>query len=285
MKGDVMKDVENKPLMEQEEKVDSIKDTKKLLEAFSAVFRHQHGKEPTQEEIAQFLAQKLEQPEEELSKEDDDSPSVLKYKVIYGKSNKPLFFSDGNRFFECANEAWHEEKPHVISELDERPITTGDLYYAIMHGLVNDMDYQRLAEKNLIPHESKQLYEKLQKLNETVSQLRMSQESLEKAMPEDGMAHDLAHDLAHDMAHDMAHGMPMDDFENEWDVSDMEEQGTNVVAEVLRIALERGLAPELEQAIRRIVQEELMKTQSPMSSLEPAAPLSTEDVSNLDEQM
>ena len=283
MKGDVMKDVENKPLMEQEEKIDSIKDTKKLLEAFSAVFRHQHGKEPTQEEIAQFLAQKLEQPEEELSKEDDDSPSVLKYKVIYGKTNKPLFFSDGNKFFECANEAWHEEKPHVISELDERPITTGDLYYAIMHGLVNDMDYQRLAEKNLIPHESKQLYEKLQKLNETVSQLRMSQESLEKAMPEDGMAHD--------MAHDMAQGMPMDewqmsdDFENEWDVSDMEEQGTNVVAEVLRIALERGLAPELEQAIRRIVQEELMKTQSPMSLLEPAAPLSTEDISNLDEQM
>lgn len=276
-----MKDVENKPLMEQEEKVDSIKDTKKLLEAFSAVFRHQHGKEPTQEEIAQFLAQKLEQPEEELSKE--DSPSVLKYKVIYGKTNKPLFFSDGDKFFECANESWHEEKPHVVSELDERPITTGDLYYAIMHGLVNDMDYQRLAEKNLIPHESKQLYEKLQKLNETVSQLRMSQESLEKAMPEDGMAHD--------MAHDMAQGMPMDewqmsdDFENKWDVSDMEEQGTNVVAEVLRIALEKGLAPELEQAIRKIVQEELMKAQSPMSSPEVVSPLSNEDVSDLDEQM
>jgi len=276
MKGKVVKDVENKPLMEQEEKNDSVKDVKKLVEAFSAVFQHQHGKEPSQEDIAEFLAQKLEQPEEELSKE-DDSPSILKYKVIYGKTNKPLFFSDGSKFFECANEAWHEEKPHVISELDERPISTGDLYYAIMHGLVNDMDYQRLAEKNLIPHESKQLYEKLQKLNETVSQLKMSQESLVKAMPEEEGSVEFSMDDA-----------PLD----EWDVLEEEdlmpeiETGTNVVAEVLRIALERGLAPELEQAIRRIVQEELMKAQSPMSSPEPTvSPLSSEDISNLDEQM
>lgn len=277
-----MKDVENKPLMEQEEKVDSVKDTKKLVEAFSAVFRHQHGKEPSQEEIAEFLSQKLAEPEEKLSKE-DDSPAILKYKVIYGKTNKPLFFADKDKFFECANEMWHEEKPHVISELDERPITTGDLYYAIMHGLVNDMDYQRLAEKNLIPHESKQLYEKLQKLNETVSQLRMSQESLEKAMPDDEAAeYDMAHDIAHDMS--INEWEVSDDLENQWDMPDMEESGTNVVAEVLRIALEKGLAPELEQAIRRIVQEELMKAQSPMSSLAPA-PLLTEDISNLDEQM
>lgn len=272
-----MKDVENKPLME-EEKVDSVKDTKKLVEAFSSVFRHQHGKEPSQEEIAEFLSQKLKEPEEELTKE-DDSPSVLKYKVIYGKSNKPLFFSDGNKFFECANEAWHDEKPHVISELDERPITTGDLYYAIMHGLVNDMDYQRLSEKNLIPHESKQLYEKLQKLNETVSQLKMSQESLVKAMPEDEGSVEFSMDEA-----------PVD----EWDVPShfMEEDmmpevemGTNVVAEILRLALEDGLAPELEQAIRRIVQEELMKSQSPMSSPQSLSPLSEEDVSDLDEEM
>ena len=279
MKGTFMKDVENKPLMEQEEKIDSVKDVKKLVEAFSAVFQHQHGKEPSQEDIAEFLAQKLEQPEEELSKE-DDSPSILKYKVIYGKTNKPLFFSDGSKFFECANEAWHEEKPHVISELDERPISTGDLYYAIMHGLVNDMDYQRLAEKNLIPHESKQLYEKLQKLNETVSQLKMSQESLVKAMPEEEGSVEFSVDDSPLNEWEMS-----DDFENEWDVSDMEEQGTNVVAEVLRIALEKGLAPELEQAIRRIVQEELMKAQSPMSSPEVVSPLSSEDVSDLDEQM
>lgn len=274
-----MKDVENKPLMEQEEKIDSVKDVKKLVEAFSAVFQHQHGKEPSQEDIAEFLAQKLEQPEEELSKE-DDSPSILKYKVVYGKTNKPLFFSDGSKFFECANEAWHEEKPHVISELDERPISTGDLYYAIMHGLVNDMDYQRLAEKNLIPHESKQLYEKLQKLNETVSQLKMSQESLVKAMPEEEGSVEFNMD-----------DTPLD----EWDVpSHFEEEdlmpeietGTNVVAEVLRIALEKGLAPELEQAIRRIVQEELMKVQSPVTSPESAVnPLSSKDISDLDEQM
>jgi len=269
-----MQDAENKPLME-EEKVDSVKDTKKLVEAFSAVFRHQHGKEPSQEEIAEFLAQKLKQPEEELAKE-DDSPSILKYKVVYGKTNKPLFFSDGSKFFECANEAWHEEKPHVISELDERPITTGDLYYAIMHGLVNDMDYQRLSDKNLIPHESKQLYEKLQKLNETVSQLRMSQESLVKAMPEDGMLEDVPHDMAHDMP--ITESEMSDDFENEWDISDMEEQGTNVVAEVLRIALEGGLAPELEEAIRRIVREELIAQSQPVQP----SPLSAEDVTELD---
>lgn len=275
-----MKDVENKPLMEQEEKVDSVKDTKKLVEAFSSVFRHQHGKEPTQEEIAEFLAQKLEQPEEELSKE-DDSPAILKYKVIYGKTNKPLFFSDKDKFFECANEMWHDEKPHVISELDERPITTGDLYYAIMHGLVNDMDYQRLAEKNLIPHESKQLYEKLQKLNDTVSQLRMSQENLEKAMPEDKGSIEFNMDENPAAEWDMPY-----DFDGETDLMPEEiELGTNVVAEVLRLALEDGLAPELERAIRRIVQEEIMKAQSPMSSAEPLSPLSTDDVSDLDETM
>lgn len=273
-----MKDIESKPLME-EEKIDSVKDTKKLVEAFSSVFRHQHGKEPSQEEIAEFLAQKLEQSEDSFN-EEGDAPSVLKYKVIYGKTNKPLFFSDGDKFFECANEAWHEEKPHVISELDERPITTGDLYYAIMHGLVNDMDYQRLSEKKLIPHESKQLYEKLQKLNETVSQLRMSQENLEKAMPEEEGSVEFNMDDNSLNEWDMS-----DDFDGEMSVEPEVELGTNVVAEVIRLALEDGLAPELERAIRKIVQEEIIKSQPSVSSSEPLSPLSAEDISDLDEGM
>ena len=49
-----MKDIEAVPLM-QEPKENAVKDTKKLVEAFSSVFRHQHGQDPTQEDITMHL--------------------------------------------------------------------------------------------------------------------------------------------------------------------------------------------------------------------------------------
>lgn len=272
-----MKDVKPQPLAQEEEKTDAVKDVKKLVEAFSAVFRHQNGgQEPKQEDIAKFLAENSqeEQPTEEMSKE--DSPSVLKYKVIFGKTSKPLFFNDGAKYFDCHSEQWHDEAPSVISELNERPITTADLYYAIMHGLVNDMDYERLSEKKLVPQESQKLYEKLKKLNDTVEQLKMSHgESLEKAYGEDEF--DSAGTLPLDIS-----SLEDDSFEiDDQDFSHFptEEIGTDVVAEIMRLAMEEGLAPELEAAIRRIVREEIAVASQ---SQTPVEPVSDEQIQGLE---
>lgn len=267
-----MEDV--KPLAQEEEKTNAVKDVKKLVEAFSAVFRHQHGQEPTQEDISKFLAEagQKEEPTQEMSQE--DSPSVLKYKVVFGKSSKPLFFSDGAKYFDCHSEQWQDEAPSVISELNERPITTADLYYAIMHGLVNDMDYERLSERKLVPQESQKLYEKLKKLNDTVEQLKMSHgESLEKAYGEDEF--------------DFENTLPLNlnslDDELELDDQDFshfpaEEINTNVVAEIMRLAMEKGLAPELEAAIRRVVREEMAAMSQPQAPIEPISDAQVQDL-------
>jgi len=272
MIGESMEDV--KPLAQEEEKTNAVKDVKKLVEAFSAVFRHQHGQEPTQEDISKFLAEtgQKEEPTQEMSQE--NSPSVLKYKVVFGKSSKPLFFSDGAKYFDCHSEQWQDEAPSVISELNERPITTADLYYAIMHGLVNDMDYERLSERKLVPQESQKLYEKLKKLNDTVEQLKMSHgESLEKAYGEDEF--------------DFENTLPLNlnslDDELELDDQDFshfpaEEINTNVVAEIMRLAMEKGLAPELEAAIRRVVREEMAAMSQPQAPIEPISDAQVQDL-------
>ena len=275
-----MKDIEAVPLM-QEPKENAVKDTKKLVEAFSSVFRHQHGQEPTQEDITKFLAGQAEK--EQQPDAYDNSPSILKYKVITGKSNKPLYFCDGEKWFDCDSEQWMDKVPAVASELNERPITTADLYYAIMHGLVDDTAYQQLNEKSLVPQESQKLYEKLQKLNQTVEELKMSQESLEKAIYEDEKKYSSGEPefvSENSSNEEMNYTQDTEEAMNEFE---MIEQGTNVVAEVLRIALEDGLAPELEEAIRRIVREELLALQqprAPMASQE-LHPLSDEEINKL----
>lgn len=271
-----MKDVEAMPLMQEEPKENAVKDTKKLVEAFSAVFRHQHGEDPTQEDITKFLAgqaEKEEQPEMQ-----DNSPAVLKYKVISGKSNKPLYFCDGDKWFDCDAEQWVDKAPSVASELNERPITTADLYYAIMHGLVDDAAYQQLNEKKLVPQESQKLYEKLQKLHQTVEDLKMSQEQLEKAMPDEEYE---SYELDDGMKSAIQESFSEDDMD--FSHFPTEEIGTDVVAEIMRLAMEEGLAPELEAAIRRIVREELQAMQQPQQPA-PASemqPLSPEQIDEL----
>jgi hypothetical protein len=271
-----MKDTEAMPLMQEEPKENAVKDTKKLVEAFSAVFRHQHGEDPTQEDITKFLAGQAKEEQPEVQ---DNSPSILKYKVITGKTNKPLYFCDGNKWFDCDAEQWADKAPAVAAELNERPITTADLYYAIMHGLVDDAAYQQLNEKKLVPQESQKLYEKLQKLHQTVEDLKMSQEQLEKAMPDEEYEAD---ELDDGMRMAIQESFSEDDMD--FSHFPTEEVGTDVVAEIMRLAMEEGLAPELEAAIRRIVREELQTMQQPQQPI-PAPelqPLSPEQISELE---
>ena len=267
-----MKDIEAVPLMD-ESKENAVRDTKKLIESFSAVYRHQFDKEPSQDEISKFLSKQNTDQEDETP-EVDTSPSILQYKVIAGKSNKPLYFQANDKWFDCDSEEWLNNPPSVASELNERPITTNDLYYAIMHGLVDDDAYSQLHQKQLIPQESQKLYEKLQKLNQTVSELKANQENLEKAMPE-------MDEIVNDFSENENTALE-DDFENNWDMPEVE-LGTDVVAEVLRLALESGVAPELEAAIRRIVKEEIMvlqQQQTPSQTLEPLTSADTEELDN-----
>lgn len=263
-----MKDIEAVPLVEETTE-NPVRDTKKLIESFSAVYRHQFDKEPSQEEISKFLSK--QNNKEERPEEAGQNPPILQYKVIAGKTNKPLYFQANDKWFDCDSEQWSDKAPAVASELNERPITTADLYYAIMHGLVDDDSYSKLTEKQLVPQESQKLYEKLQKLHQTVNELKTNQENLEKAVSVD---ESLMNDDSPATDQEI-----LNEFEDSWDTnfSPSVELGTDVVAEVIRLALESGVAPELEAAIRRIVREEIMAQQSPQ-----IAPLTNDDTEELD---
>ena len=274
-----MKDIEAVPLVQDNPKENAVKDTKKLVEAFSAVFRHQHGEDPSQEDITKFLASQTEK--QEAQETQSDSPAILKYKVISGKSNKPLYFCDDGKWFDCDTEQWADKAPAVASELNERPITTTDLYYAIMHGLVDDAAYQQLNEKKLVPQESQKLYEKLKKLHQTVEDLKMNQEQLEKAMPDEDITSDEIDDEMNPDVHQL-----FDEDEMDFSYLPTEEINTNVVAEIMRLAMQKGLAPELESAIRNIVKEELAifqqtekNTETPENSN--LLPLTAEEIESL----
>lgn len=201
------------------------------------------------ETVSQEAAAPAEQQAEQLI------PEVCRYKVLHGKSGKPLYFEhEDGRCFDCDLESWLEHKPAVAKELSSRPITISDFLYAILHGLVDRPTYDILLHKGLVTEESRRAFEKLEKISNDLHQAALLNKSEEESsyleIPDNYFDDALKEDEDEMFDEDL--------FEQ-----GVEEQGTDVVAEIMALAHKFSVDPRLEDIIRQIVREELSSASQP----------------------
>jgi hypothetical protein len=157
--------------------------TKELLSKIKSAIQlwtHKNeGKSPEIEDLLEML--KPNDP----NQIDPNDPRILYFKIYFGRnSENPLYYFDPttNGWFDTNARQWSENKPPIADHLNERDIGTTDVFDAILHGVVDDQDYEELHKMNLIDDRSKQLWTKL---NSLYSQTQAMQKSLEeKADPE-----------------------------------------------------------------------------------------------------
>lgn len=215
---------------------------------------------------AQLSEQKSDNPNYAAK---EPTPDVCSYKVLYGKSKKPLFFvNNDNQYFDCHREEWLPEEPMVASELDSRPMNAqDDLLYAIVHGLINENDYNLLSAKGVISDPAKRIWEKMKhlsgKIEESQKSLLKSEDSADDLSLESEQGNE-----SQESDFDEIDGL-MDDL-----FADFEEEGEDVVAQLHAMASQLCVEPKLEAVIRKIVQEELSKQVSPqVDSTNAASPI------------
>lgn len=210
-----------------------------------------------QETPSEEIQQEAQSPSKPDSKE-ELVPEVCRYKVLYGKTNLPIFFEkEDGKCFDCDTEQWLDKKPAVAEELQKRPITVQDFTYAIMHGLVDKPAYEHLLSKGLVTTHARKTYEQLEKIYNRLiaaSQMQKSDQDDLEDLEDNWDELDLSDE-------DLKEQYPINSDE-EYDMSyfdefDGENQETDVVAEVYELATKMSVEPKLEAIIRKIVREEL----------------------------
>jgi len=222
------------------------KDVKKLVAAFQTVFEHQNGRMPDEGEVGEFL--QAAGLEEEVDKSEGDEPDVLHTQVIESKNGDPLFYLLPNdRCFDVEQGAWLSNVPSFVAELQARPMNREDLVPMIIHGLVDPQSFAALKERKLVSNVVVRLYDQMNQQQELVKSV-------------DSVDSDEGYDLFND---------------GDFDDSDLNEFGTNEsngvefaplveaqvgpnqVDELFRLAQIYTLDKRLEEAIRKIVRDEI----------------------------
>lgn len=152
--------------------------TKELLSKIKSAIQlwtHKNeGKSPEIEDLLEML--KPNDPDAI----DPTDPRILYFKIYFGRnSENPLYYFDPttNSWFDTNARAWQDNTPPIAAHLNERDIGTTDVFDAILHGVVDDEDYEALQKMNLIDDRSRQLWSKLGSL---YNQTQAMQKSLEE---------------------------------------------------------------------------------------------------------
>jgi len=189
--------------MEQDKKQEnSGNDIKKLLNAHMLVLKDKLGRAPTADEIAEALkgdqntssGQPIGNAIPEIT-DDTTEPKILKLKVYYGQGvkktdkgdlkvpdpNKILFYEghDG-KVFDCSSQNWTDSKPSVLDHLPVRPLLhdskNTDIIQAILHGILDDEDFDELDKSGTINENTKKIYQLQKKAINIQQQLEKSQQ-------------------------------------------------------------------------------------------------------------
>lgn len=169
--------------LKEQQAEDAGAETKELLSKIKSaiqIWQHKNeGKAPQIEDLLEML--KPNDP----NAVDPNDPRILYFKIYYGRnSENPLYYFDPttNAWFDTESRTWQDNTPPIASHLNERDIGTSDVFDAILHGVVDDEDYESLQKMNLIDDRSKQLWNKLGSL---YTQTQAMQKSLdEQANPD-----------------------------------------------------------------------------------------------------
>jgi len=164
--------------LKEQQADDAGAETKELLSKIKSaiqIWQHKNeGKAPQIEDLLEML--KPNDP----NAVDPNDPRILYFKIYYGRnSENPLYYFDPttNAWFDTESRVWQDNTPPIASHLNERDIGTTDVFDAILHGVVDDEDYEALQKMNLIDDRSKQLWNKLGSL---YTQTQAMQKSLDE---------------------------------------------------------------------------------------------------------
>jgi hypothetical protein len=143
--------------------------TKEMIEKVKAallVWKAKNaGKVPEFEDILDMLVPKQAGDEEQY---DPDEPRILHY-------HDPIM----NAFFGTQEKQWTMQKPPMVDQLNQRDINGEDLFHGILHGVLDDADYNSLDQQGLLDDRCKQLWERLSSLRQNAQQMEKSLEDAE----------------------------------------------------------------------------------------------------------
>lgn len=214
------------------------------VKAAVTVFRQKHaGEVPTLEDITKMLESELD-PEME---DDSDLPKCLKYKVHYGKDpQSAAYYEDPESFsfFNPKNGTWGMDKPEMLDQLASRDVDHADVFDMILHGIMDDNDYQQLHKAGLVDPKCEQLYAKISGMKNDYNTLEKSMEATldEDTRPEAFLE---AMEPASKLDQYGVFSMEVDENENEF-----VEVGEDLVSQIMQTAMSPASNPALLKLIR-----------------------------------
>lgn len=106
----------------------------------------------------------------------DNTPAVLRYKILVGKDSGPRYVVDHTgTHFDIHQDGWSSQP--TLDGLTERQVQPQDLQMLVTHGLLGEADYHTLQDKGLISPT-------VQKLWDLMAQLKSHVKEIESQLPE-----------------------------------------------------------------------------------------------------
>jgi hypothetical protein len=206
-----------------------------------------------------------------MAPQEVQAPKVFKLSILYGnKTNddgsktpdplNPLFYTDGQRHFDCASDSWCDQAPEMAQHLMSRPLQHSpentDIFHCIMHGVLDDEDYAALDQAGMIDERCKKLRGLMGKLSGQYEEYdAMAANDLEPVQKVDEMDH-----LHTDQ--DSA-AQPVESFHEQMtgevpDTINTPTHSTNAFADAVSAAFGDGVDPRTKEAIRKMIREEVL---------------------------
>jgi hypothetical protein len=236
---------EQVPEVTEEQKQEA--EHKNLMEKIKAavtVFRHNNqGKVPSLDDVSSVLEQgNTQQAEQEQQEpEEVDHPKCLSYSIFHGKDpQRPLYYHDPSDmgYFDVQKGMWQLDKPELLDHLTSREPQSQDLAHMILHGIMDDGDYDRLDKAGMIDESGKALREKLGMLKDRHQELQKSIDDISEQ------------ETAPEMFMDQKD--PMFDFDQKGIVTeveasyqDQEAMGEDLVRQLIETALSPASCPKM----------------------------------------
>lgn len=108
-------------------------------------------------------------------------PKLLNMRVYSAHSEKPVFygFPGQSQIYSARERQWIQPPPY-LEDFAERELGPTDLADVVMHGLMDDEDYNELDSVQLIDPVLKQLFCKIKELNSKIQTLTDAVENVEE---------------------------------------------------------------------------------------------------------
>ena len=260
--------------------------TKEMIEKVKAallVWKAKNaGKVPEFEDILDMLVPKQAGDEEQY---DPEEPRILHYKVYYGRSpDNPLYYHDPimNAFFGTQEKQWTMQKPPMVDQLNQRDINGEDLFHGILHGVLDDDDYNSLDQQGLLDDRSKQLWERLSSLRQNAQQMEKSledSEPIENQDKEDTAEEKEPKEKTEDKDEKAPEKPKAPKTESsESESGEGEVKGTNLIEQIIAGCTSASTNSNMtSESIRSIVREEIRNYLSGNNTEQPEEPAETID--------